>query len=108
MKLRLAMAGETSGATVLTIASMVRETVGVKKNPRARVAVDAAAYSFIPNAVSHAKGSPDAAHWIVNNERTAWRDEIAAHFPTSAASQSASALAGDSVQKSFCGMRLKL
>ena len=37
------MAGETSEATVLMIASMAMETGGVKKSPRAKAAVGAAA-----------------------------------------------------------------
>ena len=55
MKLRLPVAGETSDAIVLIIAAMAIETVGVKKSPRARVAVGAAAYFFMPMAVSHAR-----------------------------------------------------
>ena len=35
------MAAETSGATVLVIASMAMETGGVKKRPRAKAAADA-------------------------------------------------------------------
>jgi hypothetical protein len=58
MKLRLPMAGETSDATGLIIASMVREAVSAKKSPRARIAVGAAGYFFIPMAVSHAQGHP--------------------------------------------------
>jgi hypothetical protein len=48
------MAGETSDATVLIIASTAMGIVAVKKSPRARVAVGEAAYFFIPMAVSHA------------------------------------------------------
>ena len=42
MKLKLPMAGETSDATVLMIASMAMETGGVKNSPRARATVGAA------------------------------------------------------------------
>jgi hypothetical protein len=42
MKLRLPIAGETSDATVLIVASMAMETGGVKNSPRARAAVGAA------------------------------------------------------------------
>jgi hypothetical protein len=54
VKLRLSMAGETSDATVLIIASTAIGIVAVKKSPRARVAVGETAYFFIPMAVSHA------------------------------------------------------
>jgi hypothetical protein len=52
MKLRLPMAGETSDATVLIVASMAMETGGVKNSPRARAAAGAAVQLFIPMAVS--------------------------------------------------------
>jgi hypothetical protein len=57
------------------IASAAMEAGGVKKSPRARAAVDAAVWFFILIAISHAQVSSDTTHWIVNNERAAWRDE---------------------------------
>jgi hypothetical protein len=55
------------------IASAAMEAGGVKKSPRARAAVDAGVWFFIPMAISHAHVSWDTSHWIANNERAAWR-----------------------------------
>ena len=46
------MAAETSDAAVLMIASMAMGTGGVKKSPRARAAVGAPVWLFIPMAIS--------------------------------------------------------
>src|SRR5258708_7704380 len=66
---------ERCDATVLMIASVAMEAGGMKKSPRARAAVGAVVWFFIPMAISHAQVSSDTTHWIVNNERVAWRGE---------------------------------
>jgi hypothetical protein len=62
MKPRLLMAAATSDATAVMIASAAMEAGGVKKSPRARAAVDAGLWFFIPMAISHAQVSSDTTH----------------------------------------------
>jgi hypothetical protein len=65
VQLRLPMTAATSDVAM--------EAGGIKKRPRASAVVGAAAWLFIPMAISHAQSFIGSTHWIVNNERSAWR-----------------------------------
>src|SRR5215212_1212324 len=75
MKPILPRTAATSGTTEPMAASVAMDAGGVNRSPRARAAVGAAARLFVPMAIPLPQASLDTTHWIVNNERTAWRGE---------------------------------